>query len=49
MIEKGGEKGSGISVLMAQHNDDDDDDDDEERRILSASWYVIKRPSSPEN
>ena len=29
MIEKGGEKGSGISVSMAQHDDDDDDDDDE--------------------
>ena len=24
MIEKGGEKGSGISVLMAQHDDDDE-------------------------
>ena len=23
-IEKGGEKGSGISVLMARHDDDDD-------------------------
>ena len=28
-IEKGGEKGSGISVLMARHDDDDDDDDDD--------------------
>ena len=28
-IEKGGEKGSGISVLLARHDDDDDDDDDE--------------------
>ena len=27
-IEKGGEKESGISVLMAQHDDDDDDDDE---------------------
>ena len=26
-IEKGGEKGSGISVLMARHDNDDDDDD----------------------
>ena len=26
-IEKGGEKGSGISLLMARHVDDDDDDD----------------------
>ena len=25
-IEKGGEKGSEISVLMARHDDDDDDD-----------------------
>ncbi len=24
-IEKGGEKGSGISVLMARHDDDDDE------------------------
>ena len=24
MIEKGGERGSGISTLMAQHDDDDD-------------------------
>ena len=24
MIEKGGEKGSGISMLMARHDDDDD-------------------------
>ena len=28
-IEKGGEKGSGISKLMVQHDDDDDDDDDD--------------------
>ncbi len=26
-IEKGGEKGSGISVLMVRHDDDNDDDD----------------------
>ena len=26
-IEKGGEKGSGISVLMVRHYDDDDDDE----------------------
>ena len=26
-MEKGGEKGSGISVLMERHDDDDDDDD----------------------
>ena len=26
-IEKGGEKGSRISVLMVWHDDDDDDDD----------------------
>ena len=25
MIEKGGEKGSGISVLMARHDDDDNE------------------------
>ena len=25
-IEKGGGRGSGISVLMARHNDDNDDD-----------------------
>ena len=24
LIEKGGEKGSGISMLMARHDDDDD-------------------------
>ena len=28
-IEKGGGRGSGISVLMARHDDDDDDDDDD--------------------
>ena len=27
-IEKSGVVGSGISVLMSQHNDDDDDDDE---------------------
>ena len=27
-IEKGGQRGSVISVLMAQHDDDDDDDDE---------------------
>ena len=27
MIEKGGEKRPGISMLMARHDDDDDDDD----------------------
>ena len=27
MIEKGGEKGSGISMLIVQDDDDDDDDD----------------------
>ena len=26
-IEKGGEKGSGISMLMVWHDDDDDDDE----------------------
>ena len=26
-IGRGGKRGSGISVLMGQHNDDDDDDD----------------------
>ena len=30
-IEKGSEKGSGVSVLMAWHDDDDDDDDDDEK------------------
>ena len=29
-MEKGGEKGSGISVLMAQHDDDDDIKNDHE-------------------
>ena len=28
MIGRRGERGSGISVLAAQHDDDDDDDDD---------------------
>ena len=28
MIGRSGERGSGISVLAAQHDDDDDDDDD---------------------
>ena len=27
-IGRSGERGSGISVLAAQHDDDDDDDDD---------------------
>ncbi len=27
MIGRSGERGSGISVLAAQHDDDDDDDD----------------------
>ena len=27
-IERGGGRGSGISVLTARHDDDDDDDDD---------------------
>ena len=30
MIGWGGERGSGISMLMARHDDDDDDDDDDE-------------------
>ena len=29
MIGRGGERGSGISVLVARHDDDDDDDDDD--------------------
>ena len=28
-MEKSGERGSGISVLVAWHDDDDDDDDDD--------------------
>ena len=28
MIGRGGERGSGISMLVARHDDDDDDDDD---------------------
>ena len=28
-IEKGGERGSGRSLLIARHDDDDDDDDDD--------------------
>ena len=28
MIGRSGERGSGISVLAAQHDDDDDDDDE---------------------
>ncbi len=33
MIGRSGERGSGISVLAAQHDDDDDDDDDDLRII----------------
>ena len=29
MTGRSGEKGSGISVLVARHDDDNDDDDDE--------------------
>ena len=29
MIGRSGERGTGISVLVAQHDDDDDDDDDD--------------------
>ena len=40
-IEKGGEKGSGISVLMARHDDDDDDDDDLDlARELRKLWNM---------
>ena len=37
-IEKGGEKGSGISVLMVRHDDDDDDDSETMR---SVTYYSI--------
>ena len=30
MIGRSGERGSGISVLVARHDDDDDDDDDDD-------------------
>ncbi len=30
-IETSSKRGSGISVLAAQHNDDDDDDDDDDK------------------
>ena len=33
---EGGEKGSGISVLMARHDDDDDDDD------INTEWNTVE-------
>ena len=41
MIERRGERGSGISVLAARHDNDDDDADFEKRVIIScASWWL---------
>ena len=37
-IEKGGEKGSGISVLMARH--DDDDDDFSAGNTFLSTWFL---------
>ena len=43
-IEKGGERGSGISVLMVRHDDDDDDDDTGYLSRLSISVYLSIPP-----
>ena len=37
-IERGGERGSGISVLMARHDDDDDDMKLITRRLYCTRW-----------
>ena len=47
MIGRGGERGSGISVLVAWHDDDDDDDDDDDKKksweISGSCWKVKKK------
>ena len=40
MIEMGGERGSGRSVLAARHDDDDDDDDDKYTQIYSIHRWI---------
>ena len=37
---RGGERGSGISALIAQHNDDDDDDEGGDKVHLAALMVV---------
>ena len=37
---RSGERGSGISVLVARHDDDDDDDDDDDIKIYSVIIYL---------
>ena len=44
-----GERGSGISVLVAQHDDDDDDDDEilDETDCISHSSYTLGKGINP--
>ena len=41
-IGRSGERGSGISVLVAQHDDDDDDDDRGFKTIWMSSKVITK-------
>ena len=41
MIGKSGERGSGISVLMARHDDDDDDDSPNAESVLENETHKI--------
>ena len=43
-MERGGEKGSGIAVLMARH----DDDDDNERRLKNDRIFLKKNRENEE-
>ena len=38
MIDRNGERRSGISVLATIHDDDDDDDDDSEQELAWERW-----------
>ena len=40
MIGRSGERGSGISVLAAQHGDDDDDDDEVILKLSPFIWAL---------
>ena len=41
MIGRSGERGSGISVLVARHDDDDDDDDIIAKSLILSSLHII--------
>ena len=48
MIEMGGGRGSGRSMLMARHDDDDDDDDDDKEDFaLNNQLWLICHKTKP--